>query len=123
MDAWAVLGAASSVSAEDPFGTGDPVEVARTVRRALAAAGRKAQDVTRLEVVTESAVAPGALARFTRRALGPHAAARPLVVPAQPGLDHEARVALGLAGTPEGSALVVLVILGPDGATTALCVG
>src|SRR5262245_51436503 len=37
----AILGRVAGITTEDPFGPGDPLEVARLVRRALAAAGRK----------------------------------------------------------------------------------
>ena len=88
-----VTGSATALTTEDPFGPGDPVHVARLVRRALAAAGGKAIDVTALLVVTDGAVEQAALSRFARRALGPHGASlAPVAFPSRAS-THEARCA------------------------------
>ena len=130
-----VLGSATAVTAEDPFGPGDPLEVARLVRRALAAAGAKALDVTALVLVTDGPVDPAALARFTRRALGPHGAALVPVAVLSRTDAHEARVAegtevaIGVRAGPAGAAapavhsVVVVVALGPGSRVTVACVG
>jgi len=135
-----VLGSASATTAADPFGPGDPVEVARLVRRALAAAGAKALDVTALLVVAAQPVDHAALRRLTRRALGPHGAAlAPVAVPGR-AATHAGRVAEAVevaigfrddhpAGQPTGTpghaarSVVMAVALGPGSSATALCVG
>jgi len=130
-----MTGSATTATAADPFGPGDPVEVARLVRRALAAAGAKAMDVTALLVVTDRPVDHATLSRFTRRALGPHGTSlAPVAVPGRAS-SHEGRRAEavemgsgfreGPAGraAPDRRSVVVVVVLGPGEAATALCVG
>jgi hypothetical protein len=72
-----VLGEWHGSTSVDPFGEADPVEAARVVRRALAAADRKAFDVRRLVVVRDARPDADAMARFARRALGPHGSTVP----------------------------------------------
>lgn len=117
-----ILGVVTASTDEDPFGTGDPLEVARLVRRALAAADRKARDVAGLVIVTDRAPAGEALARFTRRALGPHGATIPTSVELVGGAtDHRTRCGLvERASVPVGR-IVVLVVLGPRPHVSAVC--
>jgi hypothetical protein len=117
------LGVATGDAAEDPFGPGDPLEVARLVRRSLAAARRRADAVGALVVVTDRTPPPAALARFTRRALGPHGAevaASSRLVP--PEVDHGERVASATAFA-SGASVTIVVVLGPGDGATALCLG
>src|SRR4029079_15875159 len=72
-----VLGESHGTTSVDPLGEADPVEAARVVRRALAAADRKAFDVRRLVVVRDARPDAAAMARFARRALGPHGSTVP----------------------------------------------
>ncbi len=70
-----VLGRAVTHGQVLPLGVDDPVTAARAVRRALAAAGRRATDVSGLVVAATEPIAEDVLAAFARRALGPHGAA------------------------------------------------
>jgi hypothetical protein len=107
---------------EDPFGPGDPVELARLVRRALAAAGRKAVEVSALVVVTDTDPGAAAVARFTRRALGPHGGTiQPSVVVVEPDVPHEERLAMAQHRHPEAESVVITIALGPDTTATASC--
>lgn len=128
----AVLGRASMATGEDPFGPGDPVEVARLVRRALAATGRTAVEVTGLVLMADRAPSETALERFARRALGPHGHHTQVGAHLTTLPTHDARVAhaIAVAATrvqpttrPGGDELMVAVVLGPDGQATALCLG
>lgn len=114
----------TGATSEDPFGPGDPLEVARLVRRSLAAAKRRADAVGALVVVTDRAPAPAALARFARRALGPHGAA---VVSSTrvvaPEVEHAGRVASGQAFASRDASVTVVVVLGPQGRATVLSLG
>lgn len=115
------------VTSEDPFGPGDPLEVARLVRRALAGAGRKALEVVELVVVADATVAPEPLSRFARRALGPHGGSVRVTSIVSRSRDHETRQAvamrsIGGRATP-GDGLVVMLVLGPRGIATAACLG
>jgi hypothetical protein len=106
-----------------PLGSDDPVIAARAVRRALAAGGHRASDVGRLVVASPDPIEPDALARFARRALGPHGATVgtvALVADAAdaPGLASEATRAPGSVGD---GALVVAVGLAADGEVVACC--
>ena len=125
-----VLGTASGTTGEDPFGPGDPLEVARLVRRALADAGHKALDVTELVMVADRAPSSAALARFARRALGPHGGRVPVRTRVAMGPTHAARTARAITAALEplngrgvGGRLVLAVVLGPDEQATALCLG
>jgi hypothetical protein len=118
-----VLAGRSASIAEDPFGPGDPLEVARLVRRALAAAGRKGLDVTRLVVVADTPVSADALRRFTRRALGPHGGTVRADGMVSTDPDHDARIDLGLGHAHEDRGVAVLVVLGPGAVATALLLG
>ncbi len=132
-----VLGSATEVTTEDPFGPGDPVAVARLVRRALAAAGAKALDVTALLVCAGGPVEHAALQRFTRRALGPQGASlSPIAIPGRAATHQDCfaeatDAAIGFREGPPGGAgrvpargsVVIAVALGPGAAATALCIG
>lgn len=108
---------------EDPFGPGDPLVVARLVRRSLAAAGRKAADVSALLVVTDRAPDPEALARFARRALGSRGADVPCSATiVDPGLDHARRLAI-VPGLRSGGPLVIVLALGPGAIASVRCLG
>lgn len=119
-----VLGEVRGSSAEDPLGPGDPLEVARLVRRALAAGGHRAIDVRGLALVADEIPDGMALARFTRRALGPSGAEVPSVGVGGDGRDHEARLAIAWAALPRSiGGIGVVVALGPGSAVTVRCVG
>ncbi len=103
------------------------------MRRALAAAGRKAVEVDALCVAAPSAPTAEACRRLARRALGPHGSQVPALGVAVADVDAEA-LALAAAAfveaaaavgarrrCAEGWALAVCVGLGPDGTTVALC--
>jgi hypothetical protein len=121
------LGRAAAAEAADPFGPGDPLDVARLVRRCLAAAGRKALDVSDVVVVASTAPAPVALARFTRRALGPRGAVVRTTVHALPDATHPTReaaavvVATSAPKASAGAGVVIAVCLGPGRQATAIC--
>lgn len=119
-----VIGEVRSTSAEDPLGPGDPLEVARLVRRALAAAGRRATDVDALVLVADEEPDAAGLARFTRRALGPVGAEVPSVGAAGPGLTHDDRLAMAerLAQPGLRGGVAILVVRGPGEAVTVRCV-
>lgn len=93
------------------------------MRRSLAAAKRRADAVEAMVVVTDRAPPPAALARFTRRALGPHgaevAASSHLV---RPEVDHLERVASATTFASRASVTIV-VVLGPGDGATVLCLG
>lgn len=113
------------VTSENPFGQGDPLEVARLVRRALARAGRKAREVVELMVVADAAVAPASLSRFARRVLGPHGESVRIASVASGTRDHEMRRDMATravrerAGHDDG--VVVVLVLGPRDVVTAVC--
>ncbi|MET0773429.1 MAG: hypothetical protein ABWZ82_10125 [Candidatus Limnocylindrales bacterium] len=112
-----VLSRVGMATSEDPFGPGDPLDVARLVRRALAAAGRKAVDVTELRAVADAPVADDALGRFARRALGPHGGEIPASAQVPVATDPEAALEPPVAG------VAVVVVLGPGARATALVLG
>ncbi len=118
-----LLARLTASTAEDPFGPGDPLEVARLVRRSIAAAGRKALDVTRLMVVADAPVSAAALGRFARRALGPHGASV-VALPVSVAGDqpHEERIEIGLDVRPVAGGISVILVIGPDDLVSALCV-
>lgn len=119
-----VIGESRGTSAEDPLGPGDPLEVARLVRRALAAAGRRATDVDALVLVADEEPDPTRLARFTRRALGPVGAEVASVGAAGAGLTDVARLDLAerLAQPGLRGGVAILVARGPGEAVTVRCV-
>lgn len=118
-----VLARLTAASTEDPFGPGDPLEVARLVRRGLAAAGRKAPDVTRVIVVTDTPVSAEALSRFARRALGPHGTRVALdTLSVAVDRPHEERIQDGLDVRPVADGSSVVVVMGPIPVVSALCV-
>lgn len=119
-----MLARVTAVTPEYPFGSGDPLEVARLVRRALAAAGRKAVDVTALIVVTDEPIATEALGRFARRALGPHGAGvRSSGEVIASTLGHEDRLAVAEEVDAVAGSCVIAVVLGPAAIATACCIG
>lgn len=127
MSALRVLGAAVTHGQALPLGVDDPVIAARAVRRALAAASRHASDVSMLAIASPSPVGQDVLARFTRRALGPHGAEvrlMALVAPDEPAdalADAAARLVDDATLAPERVAIVIGLAL--DGTTVALCLG
>ena len=118
-----VLSRVGVATGEDPFGPGDPLEVARLLRRALATAGRKAVDVTELRVVADAPVDDDALGRFARRALGPHGGsiARSVTQVAQ-DRQHEERIDIALETGPDPRTMTMVLVVGPHGVATAMCV-
>jgi hypothetical protein len=127
-----VLGEVSAPTNEDPFGPGDPVEVARLVRRALSVAGRHATDVAALVVVARRDVAPEGLARFTRRALGPHGANIPsfhewddpsFLEWDDPSTGRDVWSTIAEQVDLAGRSVVILVLLGPGESATVRCLG
>jgi hypothetical protein len=117
-----ILARLTTTTAEDPFGPGDPLEVARLVRRALAAAGRRAMDVRELLVIGDAPIATDALERFTRRALGPHGATvAPASRPVAQEVPHDERIEQGLRA-PRSPLVAILLVIGPEHDVTALCV-
>jgi hypothetical protein len=119
-----VLSEVRGGSAEDPLGPGDPLEVARLVRRALAAARRRAVDVEALALVADAEPDPVTLARFARRALGPHGVSVRCDGAGEADLLHEARVGAvtALAVARAAGGVAVAVALGPGDAVTVRCV-
>lgn len=119
-----VLGEVRGTSAEDPLGPGDPLGLARWVRRALAAAGRRALDVDVLVLATDAEPDPTRLARFTRRALGPHGDGVPSAGLAGAGWSHEARLeqAETRAGRSLRGGVAIVAALGPGETATVRCV-
>lgn len=112
----------------------DPIQPARAVRRALAAAGRKAVEVDVLCVAAPLAPTAEACRRLARRALGPHGSGIAALGVAVAG-DHAVDLALAAAAFMEaaddsseasvadGWELAVCVGLAADGTTVALCLG
>jgi hypothetical protein len=109
-----------------PLGSDDPLAAARAVRRALAAAGRRAVEVTDLVVASPEAIDPDTLARFARRALGPHGpsiATISLVSDAQDAEGLAARAAQHPMGKMAPGGVVVAVGIDERGDVVALCLG
>jgi hypothetical protein len=105
-----VLGMASDAGPTE--GATDPLAPARTVRRALADAGRKAVEVSHL--VAADSRAAGDVAAFSRTALGQHGlAVEAITVADAVVLDAAAEV------TP-GADLIIAVLAARNG-TLALC--
>ncbi|MCC6833336.1 MAG: NUDIX domain-containing protein [Thermoleophilia bacterium] len=122
-----VAGSASTITGEDPFGPGDPKEVARVARRALAAGGRRAAEVDVLVLVTDRSPPANDLARFTRRALGPQGGSvRTLGLAVGPDTSHDARSATAVAHIRtllrDPARVGIGVVLGPGPVATAVCV-
>jgi hypothetical protein len=140
------LGRATTHGQALPLGVDDPVVAARAVRRALAAAGRRAMDVTSLVVASTEPIPSAVLARFTRRALGPHGAVIAVNAHEPGATDAEALAAhaasripapdgadgAGEPGSGGGEAparvtnrpgVAVVVGLGTDGTVVAVCLG
>jgi hypothetical protein len=100
-----------------PSGSGaaDPLDPARTVRRALADARKKAFDVVGLIVSAELAPTTAAAGEFARRALGPHGES--VIVESVPA-DRVIGRAIRGAGDTEG---VVLALVYAEPVVVALC--
>ncbi|MEZ4597899.1 MAG: hypothetical protein R3C32_14445 [Chloroflexota bacterium] len=112
----------SAAIAQDPFGEDDPVEVARLVRRALAADGHKAVAVSGLVVITDAEPGVDALRRLARRALGPHGGSVPPELVRVPvGASHDERLAVARSRRPADTSVVVVIVLGPRAMATAWC--
>ncbi|CAN5617477.1 hypothetical protein BH24CHL9_BH24CHL9_04600 [soil metagenome] len=122
-----VLGRAVTRGQALPLGVDDPIVAARAVRRALADAGRRAADCEAMAVASPDTLAPGVLARFARRALGPHGDRMPVrgVPVLEPDADIlAARAAAELAASgPLHEGVGIAVGLGADGTAVALCLG
>jgi hypothetical protein len=138
MDRMIELGRATTHGQALPLGVDDPVVAARAVRRALAAAGRRAMDVTILVVASAEPIPSTVLARFARRALGPHGAVVPVGAHDPGASDAEAlarhaasripavsETSPNAESSPEGrstsSSVAVAVGLGTDGTVEAVC--
>jgi hypothetical protein len=109
-----------------PLSLGDPVVAARAVRRALAAAGRRAIDVEAMVVASSGLVPEDVLGTFARRALGPEAQ-RVAVSGLTHSGDADALADVAVRDIAAGSSLLgrgvgIAVGLGSDGTTVALCV-
>lgn len=127
-------GRAETTCGPAPLDDGDPIVAARAVRRALAAAGRKAVEVDVLCVAAPLAPTAETCRRLARRALGPHGDGIAAFGVAVIG-DHAEDLAMAAAAYLEatdasheasvagGWALAVCVGLAADGTTVALCLG
>lgn len=111
----------TAVTAEDPFGPGDPLEVARLIRRVLAAACRRAVEVSDVVVIADATPSPDTLGRFVRRALGPQGEAVRSASIAMPESDHRARKAAGM-GSAARNGMTIAVVIGPGELVSVLCV-
>jgi hypothetical protein len=122
----AELGRATTYGQAQPLGVDDPVVAARAVRRALAAAGRRAFDVTDLVVAANEPVPSDVLARFARRALGPHGSTVRAIGLVESTSDASGLAELALAAAASNEApdgLVIAVGMTHDGTTEARCLG
>jgi hypothetical protein len=122
-----VLGRAVTHGQALPLGRGDPIIASRAVRRALAAAGRRALEVGAMVVATRDVLAADVPASFARRALGPpgeRVAVRALRSdePDAARLADLAAIELSRVGMARDR-IVMAVGIGPDGTTVALCLG
>lgn len=121
------LGRAATIGQALPLGSDDPVIAARAVRRALAAAHRRAADVTDLVLASSDPVPGSVLVDFARRALGPHASSvrtMGLVGDEPDASGLAAGAAVAVASTEAlGSGLVVVIGIASDGTTEARCLG
>jgi hypothetical protein len=146
MERLSELGRAATRGQALPLGVDDPVIAARAVRRALAAAGRRAMDVTTLVVASPEPIPADVVARFTRRALGPHGAVTQVSFHHPDATDAEALARHGSSRIPyladsdrddgsrssgaeasldvsSRSGVAVVVGLGVDGTVEAICLG
>jgi hypothetical protein len=129
-----LIGRAETTRGPAPLDDADPIETARAVRRALAAAGRKAVEVDALCVAAPLAPTAEACRRLARRALGPHGseiAAFGVAVASEHAEDLAMAAAAYLeaadtsneVSVAEGWALAVCVGVAADGTSVALCLG
>jgi hypothetical protein len=127
-----LIGRAETTGGPAALDDADPVEAARAVRRALAAAGRKAVEVDALVVAAPLVPTAETCRRLARRALGPHGEGIAAIGVAVAGdraedLALAAAAYLGSAATADGAsvaegwALAVCVGRAVDGTTVALC--
>jgi hypothetical protein len=121
------LGRAATVGQALPLGSDDPVVAARAVRRALAAAHRRAADVTDLVLASSDPVPGSVVSDFARRALGPHGSTVRTMSVVDDALDaaslaaSAAETAATFAG--RGTGVVVAVGIDAGGGTEARCLG
>lgn len=122
-----VLGRATTHGQALPLGVDDPVIAARAVRRALAAAGRRAVDVSGLTVAATGPLEAEVVAAFARRALGPHGAtvrSRGLVTAPRGDADElAARAVAELSDELSPGGIGVAVGIDDGGDIVALCLG
>jgi hypothetical protein len=121
------LGRATTHGQALPLGVDDPIIAARAVRRALAAAGRRALDVSTLLVASNEPIEADVLAAFARRALGPHGASIQAtgLVSSEPEAVALATHAVAVATTTvtPRTGLVIAIGIAADGTTEARCLG
>jgi len=120
------LGRASTHGQALPLGSDDPVIAARAVRRALAAAHRRAIEVTDLVLASNDPVPTGTLIGFARRALGTHAStvrAMGLVGEEPDASGLAARATAAASIEPPAGGLVIAIGVASDGTTEARCLG
>jgi hypothetical protein len=121
---WVVVGRATTHGQVLPLGSDDPVVAARAVRRALADGHRRAADVGALAVATPPPLSLDAVARFARRALGPHGTdVTPAAVEAAEP-DAEALLGSAIRSLPSDHrrpGIAVVVAIAADGTAIALC--
>ena len=121
-----VIGRATTVGQALPLGTDDPVIAARAVRRALADGGRRAMDVRALVLAAPPPLTLVQARRFARRALGPAGADVPIIVVDSDESTGEALADAAVAGltasSPRTGGVAVVVGIGRDARTIALCV-
>jgi hypothetical protein len=119
------LGRATTVGQALPLGSDDPVIAARAVRRALAAAHRRAADVTELVLAASDPGPESVVSGFARRALGPHGSCvrtMSVVDDAREAASlaaYAAKAAATIAGPDTG--VVMAVGIDAEGATEAHC--
>lgn len=123
---WRVAGHAVTQGEAVPLGVADPVIAARAVRRSLAQAGRRAVDVEALVVGAPDQLGAEALARFARRALGPHGDGVSAVGIADGDASADALASLAAehlatTGLP-GDGVGIAVGIAADGTAVALCI-
>jgi hypothetical protein len=109
-----------------PLGSDDPVIAARAVRRAIAAAGRRAVDVSALVIATQGPLDAEVVAAFARRALGPHGGvvrARGLAVQGNSAEALAATAAAKLGADLSSDGIGIAVGIDDGGNVVALCLG
>jgi hypothetical protein len=119
------LGRAATDGQVLPLGSDDPVIAARAVRRALAAAHRRAADVTVLVLASSTLVSGSVVSDFARRALGPHGSSIRTMSVVDDASDAAglaacaAETAATLVG--RGTGVVLAVGIDAEGVTEAHC--